>query len=129
MSVFGKTALIGSMLGLFFLVACDNATGPGSTNAMGTWKGKVADSTMTLVIVNDSTFTGILPDSIGTYALSGKYSLIGGTITLNYASSLLGTEGIPPPSPNPATGTISGNKMTIPVPYNYSGDSVALIKQ
>lgn len=129
MSAFVKTVLTGSLLGLIVL-GCDSGTSSqASANpALGTWKGVVSDSTMTMV-VKDSTFTTVLPNPYGTYQMSGTYTLKGNTITLNYASSLQGAEGIPPPSPNPVDGTLSGTSMTLPIPYDANGGSVTLKKQ
>ncbi len=124
-----RTIIVSSLLGAFVLWSCDNSTNPGPSNpVIGTWKGTVSDSTMTMVVTNDSTFSTVLPNPAGTYNLTGKYTYAGNTITLSYASALQGTEGIPPPS-TPVTGTLSGNKMTIPVPYTSAGDSVTLSKQ
>jgi len=135
MNAYARTVLISSLLGVFILLGCDSSTDSGSSNSVaGTWKGKAPDSTMTLVFAGDTTFTGTLPSSYGTYSLSGKYKFTSNTITLKYASSLqtspgLPPEGVPPPSPDSVTGTVSGNKMTIPIPYDQNGGSVILSKQ
>jgi hypothetical protein len=61
--------------------------------------------------------------------MSGTYTFAGKALTLQYASSLQGAEGIPPPSPNPAGGTVAGTSMKIPAPYRSEGDSTTLKKQ
>lgn len=130
MNHFFKTALISSLIGLFIVLGCGNPTGSQPTvSVIGTWKGTVSDSTMSMVVANDSAFETIVPNKYGDYDVTGKYTLKGNTITLNYASGLQAGEGIPPPSINPASGTISGNKMTIPIPYDQTGASVTLTKQ
>ena len=129
MSAFIKTVLIGSLTGLFIVIGCGNPASSQPTDpAVGTWKGIVSDSAMTMIVRSDSTFTTVLPNKYGTYYLSGTYTSKGDTISLAYASGLQGEEGIPPPS-TPVSGTISGNKMTIPIPYNQNGDSTTLKKQ
>ncbi|MBW8886924.1 MAG: hypothetical protein JF616_04110 [Fibrobacteres bacterium] len=135
MSARFKTVLIGSLLGAFILLGCDSSTDSGTSNAVaGTWKGKAPDSTMILVFTADTAFAGTLPLSYGTYTLAGKYKLTGNTISLKYASSLLSSpgispEGVPPPTPDSVTGTLSGNKLTIPIPYDQNNGSVILSKQ
>ena len=125
-----KASPAGAMLGLILLLGCDDATGPkGSDSPVGTWKGVVADSTLTLVVKSDLTFTATLPNPFGTYHMGGTYSVSGNSVTLQYASSLQGEEGIPPPSPNPAIGTLAGTSLKIPAPYRSEGDSTTLKKQ
>ena len=129
MNVSNKTALICTLAGLFFTIGCDNPANPQPANpAVGTWKGIVSDSTMTMVVKSDSTFETFLPNVNGAYDVTGRYSLKGTAITLSYASGLQGQEGIPPPN-TPVNGTISGTKMRIPVPYDQNVDSVTLNKQ
>lgn len=137
MGAFVKSVLAGSLLGAFLLLGCDSSTDSGPSNPVtvaGTWKGKAADSTMTLVFKGDSTFSGTLPDAYGTYTLSGTYKSAATTISLKYVSSLQSSpgippEGVPPPSPDSVTGTLSGNKMTIPIPYDQNSGMVTLTKQ
>jgi hypothetical protein len=130
MRAFHKTIAAGAVLGLFFTFGCDSSTDSNaSATAVGTWKGLVADSTLSMVVKSDLTFTAVLPDQFGTYLMSGTYTFDGKTITLQYASSLQGAEGIPPPPINPATGTISGTSMKIPSPYKSEGDSTTLKRQ
>jgi hypothetical protein len=135
MNAYAKTVLIGSLLGAFILLGCDSSTDPGSSNSVaGAWKGKAPDSTMTLVFTGDSAFAGTLPLSYGTYTLAGKFKVTGNAISLKYASSLLTSpgispEGVPPPTPDSVTGTLSGTKMTIPIPYDQNGALVVLSKQ
>jgi hypothetical protein len=135
MSAFSRTVLISSLLGVFIFLGCDDSTSPGSSNSVaGTWKGKAPDSTMILVFSSDTTFTGTMPFSYGSYSLSGKYKVTGNSISLKYASSLLATpgfdpEGVPPPSPDSVTGTLSGNKLTVPIPYDTESGSATLTKQ
>jgi hypothetical protein len=130
MRPFRKGISAGAMLGLFILLGCDDSTGTkASDSPVGTWKGIVADSTLTVVLKSDSKFTAVLPNEYGTYQMGGSYSIAGNAITLQYASSLQGEEGIPPPSPNPAIGTLSGTSMKISAPYRSEGDSTTLKKQ
>ncbi len=135
MRAFAKTVLMGSLLGAFILLGCDSSTNSGSSNSVaGTWQGKAPDSTMTLVFTGDTAFTGTLPVSYGTFTLAGKYKTTGATISLKYASSLLASpgivpEGVPPPSPDSVTGALSGNKITIPIPYDANGGMATLSKQ
>lgn len=129
MTAFIRTALTGSLLCLLVVLGCDSSTdSPGTGSAAGTWKGKVSDSTMTMVLKPDLAFTTVLPDQYGTYSLAGTYAVQGAAITLTYTSALQGTEGIPPPA-SPASGTFSGTSMTIPIPYNYTDGKVTLKKQ
>lgn len=130
MRVFRKSIPAGAMLGFFLLFGCDDATSPkGSDSPVGTWKGIVADSTLTMVLNSDMKFTAVLPNPFGTYHMGGTYAISGDSITLQYASSLQGEEGIPPPSPNPAVGRLSGTTLKIPSPYRSEGDSTTLKKQ
>ena len=141
MSVFSKTILFSSLIGLFIVIGCSNPTSSKPTNpAIGTWKGIVADSTMTMVM-KDSTFSTIMPYGYGVYIVTnvtGSYTIKGDSITMIYQSGLQITpsqsgipdsEGVPPPFNNPVSGTISGNTMTIPTPYDLNGGSVTLKKQ
>ncbi len=123
-----KTVFFGSLLSLLMLVGCDNSTGSQATDPVGTWTGKVSDSTFTLVIKGDATFSALLPDPNGTYQISGTYTLQGNTITLTYASGFQ-VIGIPPPHVNPANGTINGKTMKIQVPYHSDTDSTTLTKK
>jgi hypothetical protein len=89
---------------------------------------------MTLVFTGDTVFAGTLPNQYGTYTMSGKYKVTGNSVGLKYASSLLTSPGydpigVPPPQPDSATGTLSGNKLTIPIPYDQNGAMVTLSKQ
>lgn len=130
MRAFRNSIPAGAMLGFFLLLGCDDATGPkASGSPVGTWKGMVADSTLTMVVKSDLTFTAVLPNPFGTYHMGGTYAISGDSITLQYASSLQGEEGIPPPSPNPAIGRISGSSLKIPSPYRSEGDSTTLKRQ
>ncbi len=130
MQAFRKIFPAGALLGLFMVFGCDTATNPKTTDSpVGTWKGIVADSTLTLVVKGDLTFTAELPNQFGTYHMSGTYSVAGKAFTMQYASSLQGEEGIPPPSPNPAIGTLAGTSLKIPSPYRSEGDSTTLKKQ
>jgi hypothetical protein len=130
-----RNVFLGSLLGAFLLLGCDSTTGSEASGSVaGTWKGKAADSTMTLVFKGDATFSGTLPDAYGTYTLSGTYKSAATTISLKYVSSLQSSpgippEGVPPPSPDSVTGTLSGNKMTIPIPYDQNSGMVTLTKQ
>lgn len=127
-----KTVLLGSLLGGFILLGCDSTTGSGSTTTgvAGTWKGIVRDSVLTMVFL-DSTFTGKLHDQAGKWEMFGTYRATATTVQLLYMSSLQDSIGAPPPSPNPAIGTLAGKQMKIPAPYDFSGsnDSVTLTKQ
>jgi hypothetical protein len=135
MGAFIKTIVAGSLFGAFLLLGCDSTTDSGAPVPVpGTWKGKAGDSTMTLVFTGDSAFAGTLPNQYGTYTLEGKYKVTGNSIGLKYASSLLASpgippEGVPPPSPDSVTGTLSGAKMTIPIPYDQNNGMVTLSKQ
>lgn len=126
-----RNVFLGSLLGAFLLLGCDSTTDSGaSTGVKGTWKGIVRDSVLTMVFL-DSTFTGKLHDQAGKWDMSGTYRATAGTVQLLYASSLQDSIGAPPPSPNPAIGTLAGKQMKIPAPYDFSGsnDSVTLTKQ
>jgi hypothetical protein len=125
-----KSALAAALLGAFLVLGCDDPASPGKSNPVaGTWKGAVSDSVMTTVFTDDSTFSTVLPDSGGTYYLAGTYTFTNTSIALTYTSALQGTEGIPLPSFDPVAGTLAGNKMTLPIPYNWTGDSITLSKQ
>jgi hypothetical protein len=124
-----KSALAAASLGAFLVLGCDDPASPGKSNPVaGRWDGIVAESTMTMVFTDDSAFSTVLPDSGGTYYLAGTYTFTNTSIALTYTSALQGTEGIPLPSFDPVIGTLSGTSMTLPVPYNWTGDSVTLSK-
>lgn len=134
MSAFSRTVLISSLLGVFILLGCDSSTDSGSSGVTGTWMSKAPDSNLTLVFAGNAAFSGTIVYSYGTYSLSGKYTETATSISLKYASSLLASpgvtpEGVPPPSPDSVTGTILGNKMTVPIPYGPDGETVTLTKK
>jgi hypothetical protein len=128
MSAFFKTVFISSLIGLFIALGCDNPTNSQPTDPVGTWKGTISDSTMTMIVKGDLTFSTIFPKTDGTYNISGTYTFTSGTISLAYTSGLLNGLGVPPPN-TPVNGIVSGTKMIIPIPYSQYGDSVTLKKQ
>jgi|WetSurMetagenome_2_1015567.scaffolds.fasta_scaffold213500_2 hypothetical protein len=128
MSAFVKTVFISSLIGLCIALGCDNPARSQPTDPVGTWKGTVSDSTMTMVVNGDFTFSTILPKTYGTYNVTGTYAFKDGTISLVYASGLLNGLGVPPPN-TPVNGIVSGTQMIIPIPYSQYGDSVTLKKQ
>jgi hypothetical protein len=114
MHAFLKAALIGSLsFCLFITIGCgdkDNPAGPQAVNAVGSWAVSEAGVTVTLDVKNDKTF---VMDYAGVATMSGTYTLSGNAITLTYTNCE--AMGMATTCEDPAVGTISGNKMTLPV--------------
>lgn len=116
-----KTALSVSSLALALLAGCDSdsPTQAGGGGPVGTWKNQPGDTTLTLVVKADMSFSGVRPVDFGTYTMTGTYTVEGNKIILNYASGLLDQLGIPPPPTNPDTAILAGTALTLHIPYEY----------
>jgi hypothetical protein len=135
MNAFIKLVLFSSVFGMFLFSGCgdDNPTGPATPE--GTWKGTVkTTTTMTASLKSDKTFSmkismPLTDGTITVYDLTGTWTRSGDSITFTGASGLMDNFGIPPPSVNPFTATISGNQMTLGVPYATDSKTIVLTKE
>jgi hypothetical protein len=118
---------------MFLFSGCNDDDNPNSpTTPVGTWKGSAGTtSTMTAELKSDKTFImHISTPYNGTptdYELEGTWVNEGDKVTFTGKSGF-SVIGIPPPSVNPFIGTVSGNKMTLNVPYNETV-SIVLTKE
>jgi hypothetical protein len=125
------SVLAGTVVVSILAAGCDKKGNPATVqtpNAVGTWKSTISGETMTVVMSAD-TFTMDAPGTNGTtgiYSLSGTYALNKDTITFTSASCTLSDEGIPCSNPNP--GIISGDQITMPIPYG-DGTKTTLTRQ
>lgn len=132
MNVFIKVVLFSSVFGMFLFSGCDdNPTGPTTE----TWKGTVeTTTTMSASLKSDKTFSmkismPLTDGTITVYDLTGTWTRSADSVTFTGASGLMDNYGIPPPSVNPFTGIISGNKMTLGVPYAIDFKTIVLTKE
>jgi hypothetical protein len=125
------TALFGAFVVSLLSSGCGDKDNPASaqtTDPVGTWKSTVSGAAMTLVANADKSYTMTVPGTngtIGTYTLSGTYTVTKDTIHFACATSVLDGEGTPCESDD---GTISGNRLTMPIPYAY-GPTTTLTRQ
>lgn len=120
MSPFFKAALTIPSLALVLMAGCESESPTQAGGSpVGTWKNQPGDTTLTLVVKADMSFSGVRPAGFGTYNMTGTYKVEGNKVILNYASGQLNDLGIPPPPSNPDTATLSGTALTLHIPYEY----------
>jgi hypothetical protein len=114
---------------LFFMAGCGNRETPSGTedSAIGTWAAPVANGTMRLVLKADNTLNMEYPDQWGTTVKEGHYACTGNTLTFTYSGCMQNNIGVPCIGPD-TLGTISGNQLTMPIPYG-DGTMLTLTKK